>query len=42
MELLFGDSNTQWNTDEADYLVTHLREIWNNWYDKKKHAQLRH
>lgn len=40
MEPLFGNSNTQWNTDEADYLVTRLREMWDNWYDKRKHAQL--
>jgi len=42
MEPLFGDSNTQWNTDEADYLIIRLREMWNKWYDKGKHAQLLH
>lgn len=39
MELLFGDSNTQWNTDEAEELVTRLQKMWNNWYDSKKNAQ---
>jgi len=42
MEALFGDSNTQWNTSEATELVTRLREMWNDWYDKKKNAQLFH
>lgn len=41
MELLFGDNNTQWNTDEANNLVTRLREMWDDWYDKK-YAQLLH
>lgn len=42
MEVLFGDSNTQWNTDEADYLVARLAEMWEDWYDKAKNAQLLH
>ena len=40
METLFGDSNTQWDSDEAEELVIRLREMWNNWYDSKKNAQL--
>ena len=40
METLFGGSNTQWNTDEAEELVTRLREMWINWYDSKTNAQL--
>lgn len=42
MEALFGDSNTQWNTDEADELITRLREMWDDWHDKSKNAQLLH
>lgn len=42
MENLFGDSNTQWRTDKADELTTRLREMWNDWYDKRNHAQLFH
>ncbi|MDL5363891.1 nucleotidyltransferase [Halalkalicoccus sp. NIPERK01] len=40
MEPLFGDSNTQWNTDEADDLVTRLSEMWDDWNDKTANAQL--
>lgn len=39
MEALFGDSNTQWSTNEADELITRLREMWENWYDSDKNAQ---
>ena len=42
MESLFGDSNTQWSTDEADELITRLREMWDDWYSKRKNAQLFH
>ena len=40
MEALFGNSNTQWNTNEAEELVTCLREMWDDWYDSQKNAQL--
>lgn len=39
MEPLFGDSNTQWSIDEAEQLITQLREMWDTWYDKQN-AQL--
>jgi hypothetical protein len=42
MEPLFGDSDTQWDTDAADDFITRLREMWDDWYDKKKNAQLLH
>jgi len=40
MESLFGNSNTQWNTGEAEELITRLREMWEDWYDTQKNAQL--
>ena len=42
MEPLFGDSNTQWEIDEADYLINRLREMWREWYNQRKNAQLFH
>lgn len=39
MELLFGDSNTQWDLDSAETMVTRLRELWADWYDQHN-AQL--
>jgi len=40
MEALFGNSNTQWSTDKAEELVARLREMWDDWHDKKQNAQL--
>ncbi|ELZ12629.1 hypothetical protein C479_04512 [Halovivax asiaticus JCM 14624] len=40
MEKLFGSSNTQWTVSEAETLIDRLSEMWDDWYDKKKHAQL--
>ncbi|NGM71554.1 nucleotidyltransferase [Natronolimnobius sp. AArcel1] len=40
-ELLFGDSNTQWDLTNAEQLLSRLREMWNEWYDKQN-AQLLH
>lgn len=39
MELLFGNSNTQWDLDSAETMVTRLRELWDDWYDQHN-AQL--
>jgi len=40
MEDLFGDSNTQWSTDEADELIARLREMWEDWYNRRKNAYI--
>lgn len=40
MEKLFGPSNTQWDISEAETLIDRLTEMWDDWYDKKKNAQL--
>ncbi|WP_440767526.1 nucleotidyltransferase domain-containing protein [Natronorubrum sp. DTA7] len=42
MEKLFGSSNTQWDISEAETLIDRLAEMWNDWYDKRKNAQLLH
>lgn len=31
MEPLFGDTNTQWDIDETEELITRLHEMWNDW-----------
>ncbi|MDF9747868.1 hypothetical protein [Natrinema salsiterrestre] len=40
MEELFGSSNTQWEVSEAEYMISRLRGMWDDWYDKQKNAQL--
>lgn len=39
MELLFGDSSTQWDTDSAETMLRHLRTMWDDWYEQHN-AQL--
>lgn len=36
MEMLFGDSTTQWQVDSAETMLSHLQTMWNNWYEQHK------
>ena len=40
MEPLFGTSNTQWDVDSAEAMLSHLRTMWDNWYDQHKSQTL--
>jgi hypothetical protein len=31
---LFGTSNTQWDVDSAETMLTHLETMWEDWYDQ--------
>lgn len=41
MEKIFGDSNTQWETSEAETMLSRLRSMWDNWYEQKRGVEVR-
>lgn len=41
MEILFGDSNTQWEISEAETMFTRLRSMWDDWYEQNRGTDIR-